>query len=194
MPHSLSCKGPAPWAPLLHMWHKKAWIWHSPGIAPPIPNGAELKFLLCTYNPLVWSVTTLTRDLWFFLFTQTSCRSPLFQADLLFYLLWVASLCTPCPAHCRPHQSTGFVTHQERREAGSNYNGMGGRGIVRGRTDAERQEKTRSLIQLINIINVIIFLLWFKHSMQKSCLLVRVSDKSLQIQKARWCTAVTVFL
>lgn len=41
----------------------------------------------------------------------------------------------------------------------SNYNGMGGKGIVRGRTDAERQEKTIRLIQLINIINVIIFLL-----------------------------------
>lgn len=41
----------------------------------------------------------------------------------------------------------------------SNYNGMGGKGIVRGRTDAERQEKTIGLIQLINIINLIIFLL-----------------------------------
>lgn len=89
-------------------------------------------------------------------------------------------------------KALGLLHAKRGEKRGSNYNGMGGRGIVRGRTDAERQEKTISLIQLINIINVIIFLLWFKHSIQKSCLLVRVSDKSLQIQKARCCTAVTV--
>lgn len=82
-------------------------------------------------------------------------------------------------------KARGLLYSRRGVKQGSNYNGMRGRGIVRGRTDAERQEKTISLIQLINIINVIIFLLWFKHSVQKSCLLVRVSDKSLQTQKAR---------
>lgn len=156
--------------------------------------------LLCAHSPLVWSAASLTLD---FNSPYSSLRallsdqlqltsikhlnSLLLQAGLLSYLPRVSSLCTQtcgsCPADGRPHQSTGFVILQERIEQGSNYNGMRGRGIVRGRTDAERQEKTIRLIQLINIINVIIFLLWFKHSVQKSCLLVRVSHKSLQTQK-----------
>lgn len=116
--------------------------------------------------------------------------SPLFQAGLLSYLSWVSSLCMLFTGH---NKAPGFLHASGGERQKSNYNGMGGRGIVRGRTDAERQEKTISLIQLINIINVIIFLLWFKHSIQESCLLVKVSDKSLQIQKARCCMAVTVF-
>lgn len=147
----------------------------------------------------MWSVTTPMREL-LSLRTQSSSVSykspltrhysaPLFQAGLLSYLPWVSSLCMLLAGYIK---ALGLLHASRREKQRSNYNGMGGRGIVRGRTDAERQEKTISLIQLINIINVIIFLLWFKDSIQESCLLVGVSDKSLQIQKARCCMAVTI--
>lgn len=128
---------------------------------------------------------------------QTSCKSPLtkhLNSPLFQATCHEFHLCAHPVLLIAGHIKALGLLHARRGEKqGSNYNGMGGRGIVRGRTDAERQEKTISLIQLINIINVIIFLLWFKHSIQKSCLLVRVSDKSLQIQRARCCTVVTVF-
>lgn len=130
-------------------------------------------------------------------FYQTSCNLPLSNTSTHhFCKLACSHTCHGCHLCAHRHagpvllmaghiKARGLLYSRRGLKQGSNYNGMRGRGIVRGRTDAERQEKTIRLIQLINIINVIIFLLWFKHSVQKSCLLVRVSDKSLQTQKAR---------